>query len=114
MWTLSSPFPEKNQYLVSVEEIMRLLPEIMKLHRFVDHDSQMNPIDFQVTRSEVYVTGTHLLLDFEILDLPALRKHAFVRDSETLSAVKKALANSADPDETQHDAASHQGLRCLL
>ncbi|KAH3871612.1 hypothetical protein DPMN_034819 [Dreissena polymorpha] len=27
MWTLSSPFPGKNQYLVSVEEIMRLLPE---------------------------------------------------------------------------------------
>ncbi|KAH3806093.1 hypothetical protein DPMN_134407 [Dreissena polymorpha] len=28
--------------------------------------------------------------------------------------VKKALANSVDPDETPHDAASHQGLRCLL
>ncbi|KAH3811803.1 hypothetical protein DPMN_140218 [Dreissena polymorpha] len=27
---------------------------------------------------------------------------------------KNALANSADPDETPHDAASHQGLRCLL
>ncbi|KAH3718372.1 hypothetical protein DPMN_061175 [Dreissena polymorpha] len=27
---------------------------------------------------------------------------------------KKALANSVDPDETPHDAASHQGLRCLL
>ncbi|KAH3879797.1 hypothetical protein DPMN_003703, partial [Dreissena polymorpha] len=25
-----------------------------------------------------------------------------------------ALANSVDPDETLHDAASHQGLRCLL
>jgi len=24
------------------------------------------------------------------------------------------LANSVDPDETPHDAASHQGLRCLL
>ncbi|KAH3832053.1 hypothetical protein DPMN_105329 [Dreissena polymorpha] len=27
---------------------------------------------------------------------------------------KKALANSVDPDETPHDAASHLGLRCLL
>ncbi|KAH3898615.1 hypothetical protein DPMN_022852, partial [Dreissena polymorpha] len=27
---------------------------------------------------------------------------------------KKTLANSVDPDETLHDAASHQGLRCLL
>ncbi|KAH3741761.1 hypothetical protein DPMN_048487 [Dreissena polymorpha] len=25
-----------------------------------------------------------------------------------------ALANSVDPYETPHDAASHQGLRCLL
>ncbi|KAH3857986.1 hypothetical protein DPMN_100605 [Dreissena polymorpha] len=25
-----------------------------------------------------------------------------------------ALANSVDPDETPHDAASHQGLRCLV
>ncbi|KAH3696681.1 hypothetical protein DPMN_084157 [Dreissena polymorpha] len=29
---------------------------IMKLHRYIDHDSQMTPIDFQVTRSEVKVT----------------------------------------------------------
>ncbi|KAH3807871.1 hypothetical protein DPMN_136218 [Dreissena polymorpha] len=27
---------------------------------------------------------------------------------------KKALANSEDPDETPHDAASYQGLRYLL
>ncbi|KAH3703812.1 hypothetical protein DPMN_078859, partial [Dreissena polymorpha] len=26
---------------------------------------------------------------------------------------KKSLANSEDPDETPHDSASHQGLRCL-
>ncbi|KAH3728507.1 hypothetical protein DPMN_054464 [Dreissena polymorpha] len=25
-----------------------------------------------------------------------------------------ALASSVDPDETPHDAVSHQGLRCLL
>ena len=31
-----------------------------------------------------------------------------------LASSKKALANSVDPDETPHDAASHQGLRCLL
>ncbi|KAH3694806.1 hypothetical protein DPMN_082247 [Dreissena polymorpha] len=27
IWTLSSPFPGKNQYLVSMGEIMRTLPE---------------------------------------------------------------------------------------
>ncbi|KAH3782209.1 hypothetical protein DPMN_160121 [Dreissena polymorpha] len=25
---------------------------IMKLHRYIDHDSQMTPIDFEVTRSK--------------------------------------------------------------
>ncbi|KAH3873345.1 hypothetical protein DPMN_036579 [Dreissena polymorpha] len=30
------------------------------------------------------------------------------------SSRKTALANSVDPDETPHDAASHLGLRCLL
>ena len=33
-----------------------LRPRIMKLHRYIDHDSQMTPIDFQVTRSKVKVT----------------------------------------------------------
>ncbi|KAH3889130.1 hypothetical protein DPMN_013180 [Dreissena polymorpha] len=27
-----------------------LTPRIMKLHRYIDHDWQMTPIDFQVTR----------------------------------------------------------------
>ena len=31
-----------------------------------------------------------------------------------LASIKKTLANSKDPDETPHDAASHLGLRCLL
>jgi hypothetical protein len=31
-----------------------------------------------------------------------------------LASRKKTLANSVDPDETPHDAASHQGVRCLL
>ena len=31
-----------------------------------------------------------------------------------LASRKKALVNSVDPDETPHDAASYQGLRCLL
>ncbi|KAH3707800.1 hypothetical protein DPMN_067216, partial [Dreissena polymorpha] len=26
------------------------MPRIMKLRRYIDHDSQMTPIDFQVTR----------------------------------------------------------------
>ncbi|KAH3721803.1 hypothetical protein DPMN_064750 [Dreissena polymorpha] len=29
---------------------------IMKLHRYIDHDSQMTPIDLEVTRSKVKVT----------------------------------------------------------
>ena len=33
-----------------------LTPRIMKLHRYIDHDWQMIPIDFQVTRSKVKVT----------------------------------------------------------
>ncbi|KAH3824015.1 hypothetical protein DPMN_125843, partial [Dreissena polymorpha] len=37
-----------------------------------------------------------------------------VLSTNILSELKKALANSVDPDETPHDAASHQGLRCLL
>ncbi|KAH3890684.1 hypothetical protein DPMN_014769 [Dreissena polymorpha] len=31
-------------------------PRIMKLHRNIDHDSQMTPIDFEATRSEVTLT----------------------------------------------------------
>ena len=30
---------------------------IMKLHRYIDHDSQMTPIDFEVTRSKVTGEG---------------------------------------------------------
>jgi hypothetical protein len=37
--------------------IMKL--RIMKLHRNIDHDWQMTPIDFQVTRSKVTVTKTY-------------------------------------------------------
>ena len=33
-------------------------PRIMKLHRYIHHDSQMTPIDFEVTRSKVKVTVT--------------------------------------------------------
>ncbi|KAH3770255.1 hypothetical protein DPMN_171539 [Dreissena polymorpha] len=35
-----------------------LSPRIMKLHRCIDHDWQMTPIDFQVTRSKVKATVT--------------------------------------------------------
>ena len=38
----------------------------------------------------------------------------FFKTHLCLASRKKALANSVDPDETPHDAASHQGLRCLL
>ncbi|KAH3700852.1 hypothetical protein DPMN_075833 [Dreissena polymorpha] len=33
-----------------------LMPRIMKLHRYIDHDWQMTPIDFHVIRSKVTVT----------------------------------------------------------
>ncbi|KAH3850793.1 hypothetical protein DPMN_093266 [Dreissena polymorpha] len=32
---------------------------------------------------------------------------------ESSTSSKKALATSVDPDETPHDEASYQGLRCL-
>ncbi|KAH3797345.1 hypothetical protein DPMN_150924 [Dreissena polymorpha] len=35
-------------------------PRIMKLHRYIGHDSQMTPIDFEVTRSKVKVTAEFL------------------------------------------------------
>ncbi|KAH3771064.1 hypothetical protein DPMN_172364 [Dreissena polymorpha] len=35
----------------------RTFAEIMKLHRKIDHDSQMTPIDFEVTRSKDKVTA---------------------------------------------------------
>ncbi|KAH3859998.1 hypothetical protein DPMN_022889 [Dreissena polymorpha] len=35
-------------------------PRIMKLHRYIDHDLQMTPIDFEVTRSKVKVTTQFL------------------------------------------------------
>ncbi|KAH3697908.1 hypothetical protein DPMN_085420 [Dreissena polymorpha] len=35
-----------------------LRPRIMKLHRYIDHDWQMTPIDFKVTRSKDKVTVT--------------------------------------------------------
>ncbi|KAH3791454.1 hypothetical protein DPMN_144940, partial [Dreissena polymorpha] len=39
-------------------------PRIMKLHRYIDHDMQMTPIDFEVTRSKVKVTMTPI--DFQV------------------------------------------------
>jgi hypothetical protein len=35
-----------------------LRPRTMKLHRYIDHDGQMTPIYFQVTRSKVKVIVT--------------------------------------------------------
>jgi len=35
-----------------------LRPRIMKLHRYIDHDWPMTPIDFQVNGSKVKVTVT--------------------------------------------------------
>ncbi|KAH3752597.1 hypothetical protein DPMN_187218 [Dreissena polymorpha] len=43
-----------------------LTPRIMKLHRYIDHDWQMTPIDFQVTRTKVKVTVTGFPANLEI------------------------------------------------
>ncbi|KAH3882665.1 hypothetical protein DPMN_006609 [Dreissena polymorpha] len=37
-----------------------LVPRIKKLHRYNDHDSQMTPIDFQVTSQDVRQQGRRI------------------------------------------------------
>ena len=71
--------------------IRRFMCLIVKVFRFetILHNTSINCI---VQRHVVTAFKTHLCL----------------------ASRKKALANSVDPDETPHDAASHQGLRCLL
>ena len=44
--------------VVSDDNSRTLWARIMKLHRYIDHDLQMTPIDLQVTRSKVKVTVT--------------------------------------------------------
>ncbi|KAH3882086.1 hypothetical protein DPMN_006017 [Dreissena polymorpha] len=36
-----------------------LTPRFMKLHRYIDHDWQMTPIDVQVSRLKQITTATH-------------------------------------------------------
>ncbi|KAH3727562.1 hypothetical protein DPMN_053501 [Dreissena polymorpha] len=55
-----------------------LRPRIMKLHRYIDHDSKMTPIDFQVTRSKVKVTVTkNIFTQWLSLQLRAPNKLTF-------------------------------------
>ncbi|KAH3866864.1 hypothetical protein DPMN_029987 [Dreissena polymorpha] len=63
-----------------------LRPRIMQLHRYIDHDWQVTPINSQVTRSKVKVT------------VPNNR----------WNRILKTFANSLDPDETPQSVASHQ------
>ncbi|KAH3773033.1 hypothetical protein DPMN_174382 [Dreissena polymorpha] len=51
------------------------MPRIMKLHRYIDHESQMTPIDFQVTRGCFQVYVTHKFR-------AAIGKTKLVRDGE--------------------------------
>jgi hypothetical protein len=53
---LMSVSPSVHQVVVLDDNSKTLGPRIMKLHRYIDHDSQMTPIDFEVTRSKVTVT----------------------------------------------------------
>ncbi|KAH3819993.1 hypothetical protein DPMN_121737 [Dreissena polymorpha] len=83
---------------LSDENSRTLGPRIMKLHRYIDHDSQMTPIDFEVTGSKVKVTMTPI--DFEV-NRSKVKVTCWNR-------IFKAFANSLDPDETSQNVASHQ------
>ncbi|KAH3776669.1 hypothetical protein DPMN_178100 [Dreissena polymorpha] len=52
---------------------------IMKLHRYSDHDSQMTPIDFEVTRSKVKVTVTRSKVKGTVSKLGLLVSHQLDR-----------------------------------
>ncbi|KAH3803860.1 hypothetical protein DPMN_132130 [Dreissena polymorpha] len=72
----------------------------MKLHRYIDHDWQVTAINSQVTR----IMKLHRNIDHDWQMTPI--------DFQVTR--KKALANSEDPDETPHNAASHlQGLHSV-
>ncbi|KAH3725437.1 hypothetical protein DPMN_051270, partial [Dreissena polymorpha] len=49
-----------------------------------------------------------------VVDVVAIEMCGTVKIIMDYRLEKKALAKSVDPDETPHDAASHQGLRCLF
>ncbi|KAH3812886.1 hypothetical protein DPMN_141329 [Dreissena polymorpha] len=55
MWVGRSVGPSTRW--LSDDNSRTLGPRIMKLHRKIDHDMQITPIDFEVTRSKVKVTN---------------------------------------------------------
>ncbi|KAH3706972.1 hypothetical protein DPMN_066363 [Dreissena polymorpha] len=74
----------------------------MKLHRFIDHDWQMTPIEFQVTRSKVNVTVTKkriLTMAATTTDSPYGGMHTYVhtetgsRTGETRKHILSLAAN---------------------
>ncbi|KAH3727395.1 hypothetical protein DPMN_053329 [Dreissena polymorpha] len=75
------------------------MPRIMKLHRYIDHDSQMTPIDFQVTR----IMKLHRFNDHDSQMTPIDIQVTRLK----VNVTKFLQANSADPDdETPHHAAA--------
>ncbi|KAH3880648.1 hypothetical protein DPMN_004569 [Dreissena polymorpha] len=79
-----------------------LWPRIMKLHRYIDHDWQMTPIDFQVTR----IMNLHRHIDHDWQMTPI--------NFQCGNRILKAFANSLDPDETPQNVASHQDPNCWV
>ncbi|KAH3821161.1 hypothetical protein DPMN_122921 [Dreissena polymorpha] len=62
---------------------------IMKLHRYIDHDSQMTPIDFQVTRYIVH-DSQMTPIDFQVT-----RSKVKVTGVNKLGQMLKAMAKDA-------------------
>ncbi|KAH3870216.1 hypothetical protein DPMN_033398 [Dreissena polymorpha] len=84
----------------------RLRSRIMKLYRYIDHDSQMTPIDFQVTRyidHDLQMTP----IDFQVPRLKTLLNWLLsqdnndedVVDKNDLSTQKQLLRTEDDCDE---------------
>ncbi|KAH3874020.1 hypothetical protein DPMN_037261 [Dreissena polymorpha] len=66
---------------------------------------------------KLHDAASHLGLRCLLKDNSSSIGHVFTKPINPFmpqASRKKALANSVDPDETLHDAASHQGLRYLL
>ncbi|KAH3717301.1 hypothetical protein DPMN_060084 [Dreissena polymorpha] len=55
--------------MTPIDFLVTNTPRIMKLHRYIDNDWQLTPIDFQVTRSKDKVTGIQCNLLTALLDI---------------------------------------------
>ncbi|KAH3883168.1 hypothetical protein DPMN_007120 [Dreissena polymorpha] len=83
------------------------MPRIMKLHRYIDHDSQMTPNDFQVTRSMKFCMWIEPYGKYKRYFRSSSHKMVVAIAIARLcgNRIKKAFANSLDPDETPQNVA---------